>query len=44
MYLHIPDSGGEKTILAKYGINISGNGNVIEELKNNKCVAEVWRS
>jgi DNA polymerase-3 subunit alpha len=42
MYLHVPDPGGEKTILAKYGINIAGNGNVAEELKNNRCVAEVW--
>jgi DNA polymerase-3 subunit alpha len=43
LYLHVPDPGGEKTILAKYGINIAGNGNVMEELKNIKCVAEVWR-
>jgi DNA polymerase-3 subunit alpha len=43
MYLHVPDPDGEKIILAKYGINIADNGNVIEEIKNNKCVAEVWR-
>jgi DNA polymerase-3 subunit alpha len=43
LYLHIPDQSGEKTILAKYGVNMAGNGNMLEELRSNKCVAEAWR-
>jgi DNA polymerase-3 subunit alpha len=43
MFIHIPVPGGEKTIRTFSGIDLSGNGKLIEELKNNKCVAEVWR-
>ncbi|MCL1959589.1 MAG: DNA polymerase III subunit alpha [Spirochaetes bacterium] len=42
-FIHIPVQGGEKTIRAFSGIDISGNASVIDELKNNKCVANVWR-
>jgi len=43
LFIHIPVFGGEKTVRIFSGINISGNINVINELKNHKCVAEVWR-
>ena len=43
MFIHVPVTNGEKTIRIHSGINFPGNINLIEELKNNKCVAEVWR-
>jgi DNA polymerase-3 subunit alpha len=43
MFIHVPVTDGEKTIRIHSGINFSGNVNVIDELKSNKCVAEVWR-
>jgi len=43
-FIHVPVQNGEKTIRIFSGINFSGNANVINELKNNKCVAEVWRN
>ena len=42
-FIHIPVQGGEKTVRTFSGINITGNINIIDELQNNKCVAEVWR-
>jgi DNA polymerase-3 subunit alpha len=42
-FIHIPVQGGEKTVRAFSGIDISGNVNIIDELQNNKCVAKVWR-
>jgi len=43
MFIHIPVREKETTIRIFSGINISGSVNVIDELKNNICVAEVWR-
>jgi len=43
-FIHVPVQDGEKTIRIFSGINYLGNANVINELKNNKCVAEVWRN
>jgi DNA polymerase-3 subunit alpha len=43
MFIHVPVTDGEKTVRTYSGINFSGNINLIEELKSNKCVAEVWR-
>jgi DNA polymerase-3 subunit alpha len=43
MFIHVPVTNGEKTIRIHSGINFSGNVNVIDELKSNRCVAEVWR-
>jgi DNA polymerase-3 subunit alpha len=43
MFIHVPVTNGEKTIRIHSGINFTGNVNVIDELKSNKCVAEVWR-
>ncbi|MDR0323121.1 MAG: DNA polymerase III subunit alpha, partial [Treponema sp.] len=43
LFIHIPVSDGEKTVRIFSGINISGNINIINEFKNHKCVAEVWR-
>jgi DNA polymerase-3 subunit alpha len=43
MFIHVPITNGERMIRIHSGINFGGNVNVIDELKNNKCVAEVWR-
>jgi DNA polymerase-3 subunit alpha len=43
MYIHIPVTGGEKTIRAVTGIEITANGDIIEGLKKCRCVDEVWR-
>jgi DNA polymerase-3 subunit alpha len=43
MFIHVPLINGEKIIRALSGINVTGNVNIIDELKINKCVAEVWR-
>ena len=43
IYIHVPVSGKEKIIRAFSGVEISGNNDVIEELKKCKCVSLVWR-
>jgi DNA polymerase-3 subunit alpha len=43
MFIHIPVSGGERTIRASAGIAISQNRDIIEEIKKCKCVAQAWR-
>jgi DNA polymerase-3 subunit alpha len=43
MFIHVPFPGGEKTVRIFSGIDISGNAGVVDELRNNRCVAEVWR-
>jgi DNA polymerase-3 subunit alpha len=42
-YIHIPVTGGEKTVRTSTGLDIADNGEAVERLKNIKCVAEVWR-
>jgi len=43
IFLHIPVSGKERKIRAFSGVEISGNRDIIEEIKNIKCIDEVWR-
>ena len=43
MFIYIPINGKEKIIQTFSGIDVSGNVNVMNELRNNKCVAAVWR-
>jgi DNA polymerase-3 subunit alpha len=43
IFIHIPVNGEEKIIKAVSGLDMSGNGYVVEGLKQCKCVAEVWR-
>ena len=43
LYIHIPTAGGEKTVRAATGLEVTANGEVIEGLKRLKCVEEVWR-
>jgi DNA polymerase-3 subunit alpha len=43
IFIHIPVNGEDKTIRAASGLDMSGDGYVIEGLKQCKCVAEVWR-
>jgi len=43
MYIHIPVTGGEKTIRALTGVEITANGDIIEGLKKCRCVDDVWR-
>jgi DNA polymerase-3 subunit alpha len=43
MYIHIPVTGGEKTIRAVTGIEITAGGEAVEGLKKCGCVDEVWR-
>jgi DNA polymerase-3 subunit alpha len=43
IYIHIPISNGEKVIRAISGLDTTADFDVIEGLKNCKCVAEVWR-
>ncbi|MDR1839879.1 MAG: DNA polymerase III subunit alpha, partial [Treponema sp.] len=42
LFIHVPFPGGEKTIRTFTGIDVSDN-DIINKLKNNLCVAEVWR-
>jgi len=42
-FLHIPVTGGEKTIKTASGLDIPVNNEIIEDLKKCECVAEVWR-
>jgi DNA polymerase-3 subunit alpha len=43
MFIHVPITGGEKTIRAFTGISLSNKNNVIDDIKKYECVAEVWR-
>ena len=43
VFIHIPVPEGKKIIRAFSGINISNGIDVIGEIKNCECVAEVWR-
>jgi hypothetical protein len=43
IFIHIPVDTEEKIIRAASGMDMSGNGYVMEGLKQCKCVAEVWR-
>jgi len=43
VFLHIPLPGKEKIIRTYYGLEISGNNNVIEDISKCKCVDRVWR-
>ncbi|MDR2951976.1 MAG: DNA polymerase III subunit alpha [Treponema sp.] len=44
LYIHVPVSGGEKTIRAAAGVASPAYSNVIEEIKKYKYTAEVWRN
>jgi len=43
IFIHIPVNGEEKIIRAASGLDMSGNGYVIEGLKQCRSVAEAWR-
>ncbi|MDR0444108.1 MAG: DNA polymerase III subunit alpha [Treponema sp.] len=43
LFIHVPVTGGEKTIRAVNGINFSIIGDIEEQLKSYDCVANVWR-
>ena len=43
MYIHIPVTGGEKTVRALTGIEVTANEVIIDGLKKCRCVDEVWR-
>jgi DNA polymerase III subunit alpha len=43
IFIHIPVNGDEKIIRAASGLDMSGNGYVMEGLKQCRSVAEAWR-
>jgi len=43
IFIHIPVDNEEKVVRAATGLDMSGNGYVMEGLKQCKCVAEAWR-
>ncbi|MCL2758859.1 MAG: DNA polymerase III subunit alpha [Treponema sp.] len=43
IYIYIPVSGSEKKIRAMSGLDIYSSEDILDGLKNCKCVAEVWR-
>jgi len=43
IFIHIPVNDEEKIIRAASGLDMSGNGYVMEGLKQCKCVAQAWR-
>ncbi|GBU28344.1 DNA polymerase III subunit alpha [Treponema sp. R8-4-B8] len=43
IFIHIPVDNEEKIVKAATGLDMSGNGYVMEGLKQCKCVAEAWR-
>jgi hypothetical protein len=42
-FIHIPVFDDEKIIRVNTGIDLSNNGNIIDDIKKCGCVAEVWR-
>jgi len=43
LFIHVPVTGGEKTIRAFNGISLSNGNNIIDDIKKYECVAEAWR-
>jgi DNA polymerase-3 subunit alpha len=43
LYIHIPVNGAEKKIMADNGLKEPDNSDIINELKNYRCITEIWR-
>jgi DNA polymerase-3 subunit alpha len=43
LFLHIPESDGETIYRTHLGVDMTGNGNLMNEIGAIECVAEVWR-